>query len=243
MSKSYSMKYLYFDSKLFLILTFTFIIMTVVGTLSHELGHYAVAEYLGYDARIDYQSMHTDNNPKRKYLDSTYKKYPYEIKNNLNFPEKEKFDIKRKEYRNDRIKILAGGPLQTMVTGTFGFVLLLIYHKKLFSFNKTSFTGWLLIFCSLFWLRQSANSFGWTLDYILTGEKSMRGDELRLARFLDLNIWTIHGITGIIGLIVLFIVLRLLPKNQILTFLSAGLTGGCLGDYLWLIKFGQYILP
>jgi len=110
------MKYLFFDLKLFLILTFTFILMTVVGTLSHELGHYAVAEYLGYDARIDYQSMHTDNNLKRKYLDSTYQKYSCEIKSNLNFPEKEKFEIKRRKYRSDRIKILAGGPLQTMIT-------------------------------------------------------------------------------------------------------------------------------
>ncbi|KQT17969.1 hypothetical protein ASG31_04325 [Chryseobacterium sp. Leaf404] len=237
------MKYFYFDFKLFLILIFTFIIMTVVGTLSHELGHYAVAEYLGYDATIDYQSTHFESDKKISYLNSIYQKYAYEIKNNLNFPEKEEFDIKRKEFRNDRIKILAGGPLQTMITGTFGFVLLLIYRKKLFSFNKTTFTGWILVFCSLFWLRQSANSFGWTLNYIFTGEKSMRGDELRLARFLDLNIWTIHSITGIIGLIVLFTVLRLLPKNQVLTFLCAGLLGGCLGFYLWLIKFGQYILP
>ncbi|WP_128414293.1 hypothetical protein [Chryseobacterium sp. Leaf394] len=237
------MKYLYFDFKLFLILAFTFIIMTVAGTLSHELGHYAVAEYLGYDARIDYQSMHTENDVRRKYLDSTFEKYSFEIKNNLSFPGKQNYDTKRKEYRSDRIKILAGGPLQTMITGTIGFVLLLAYRKKIFSVNKTTVTGWLLVFCSLFWLRQTANSFMWTAGYIFTGEKSMRADELRLARYLDFNIWTIHSITGILGLIVLFTILSLFPKNQVLTFISAGLVGGILGFYLWLMKFGQYILP
>jgi len=82
-----------------------------------------------------------------------------------------------------------------------------------------------------------------TVDYIFTGKKSMSGDEMRLARFFDINIWTIHGITVILGIIILFTILHLLPKGQVLTFISAGLIGGFLGFYLWLIKFGQYILP
>lgn len=237
------MKYLYFDLKLFLILTFSFIIMTVIGTLSHECGHYAVAKYFGYDARIDYQSTHIDRSTKRHYLNLTYQKYIHAYQKNLDFPEKVKYNKIRLEYRRQSIWILLGGPLQTMITGTIGLIFLIIYRKKVFSSNKTSFAGWLLVFCSLFWLRQSANSVLWTLAYLFTGEKSIRGDEMKLARYFNFNIWTIHGITAIIGFIVLFIVIRMLPKNQVLTFLAAGLVGGISGYYLWLIQFGKYILP
>ena len=237
------MKYLYFDLKLFLILTFSFIIMTVIGTLSHECGHYAVAKYFGYDARIDYQSTHIEGHKALNKLLEIEKKFTKEIRNNIKFPEKEYYEKSLIKYKEEGILILLGGPLQTMITGTIGLIFLIIYRKKVFSSNKTSFAGWLLVFCSLFWLRQSANSVLWTLAYLFTGEKSMRGDEMRLTRYFNMNIWTIHGITAIIGFIVLFIVIRMLPKNQVLTFLAAGLVGGISGYYLWLIQFGKYILP
>jgi hypothetical protein len=44
----------HFDLKLFLLLVFGFIISTIIGTLSHEYGHYLVAIWLGYDAEINY---------------------------------------------------------------------------------------------------------------------------------------------------------------------------------------------
>lgn len=41
-----------FNFKLFIGLMFGFIGFTVIGTLTHECGHAAVAEYLGYHTRI-----------------------------------------------------------------------------------------------------------------------------------------------------------------------------------------------
>lgn len=82
-----------------------------------------------------------------------------------------------------------------------------------------------------------------TLTFFTKGQPSLRGDEMRLALHLDINIWTIQIITGSLGLTVLVNILRLLPKTIILTFLVSGLTGGILGYYLWLIKFGKYIMP
>lgn len=237
------MKYFKFDVKLFLILSFSFIIMTVLGTLSHELGHYTVAKYFGYDARIDYQSMRIDRNPKRDYLNVTYQKYMHAYEQNLDFPEKDQYNKIRLEYRKENMWILLGGPLQTMLTGSIGFILLLIYRRKLFSEYKTSFTGWILLFISLFWLRQSANLVMWILDYMITGEKSLKADEFRIARYLNFDLWTIFCTTGVIGLAILYGVIRLLPKNQVLTFLTAGLVGGISGYYLWLVQFGKYILP
>ncbi|UFH33687.1 hypothetical protein LNP04_08280 [Chryseobacterium sp. C-71] len=47
------------DEKLLIKLTITFILMTVVGTLSHEFGHYVVVEILGMDGEIHYSYMRT----------------------------------------------------------------------------------------------------------------------------------------------------------------------------------------
>jgi hypothetical protein len=81
------------------------------------------------------------------------------------------------------------------------------------------------------------------LTYILKGQTTQCNDEARLANYLDLNIWTIEIITGIIALGILLIVLTWLPKKMVLTFMLSGIVGGILGYYLWLIKFGKYIMP
>ena len=237
------MHYMKFDYRAFLLLTLTFIVMTVIGTLTHEFGHYSVAKCLGYEARINYYSSAYWNNDLDKYLDDTYDKYSNEIKNGLDFPEKEKFQTTINKYHADGFWISLGGPLQTMLTGTIGLLLLLFFRKKYITPDHVKLTGWILIFMSLFWLRQVANLFMAVLFFIVNGQPSLRGDEARLAYRLDINIWTIQVITGLLGAAVLFIILKLLPKNLVLTFILSGLTGGLLGYYLWLIKFGQYILP
>ncbi|MBP7511178.1 MAG: hypothetical protein KA981_04575 [Bacteroidia bacterium] len=130
-----------------------------------------------------------------------------------------------------------------MLTGSIGFILLLVYRKRFTTSEKIHFWGWTLIFISLFWLRQFANLFVGLLTYILKGQTSQSNDEARLANYLDLNIWTIEIITGIIALGILSKVLTWLPKKTVLTFLLSGIVGGILGYYLWLIKFGKYIMP
>jgi FtsH-binding integral membrane protein len=217
--------------------------MTVVGTLTHELGHYSVSKYLGYEASINYQSSTHWDNDLDEYFKEVYKKYPNEIKNNLDFPEKEKYRRTFEKYQSDNFWILLGGPLQTTLTGSLGLIFLLVYRHKFIKLDQITPIGWTLIFISLFWLRQVANLFMAILTFISKGKPSYRGDEIRLALHLDINIWTIQVVTGLIGLTVLFIILRLLPKTIILTFLVSGMIGGTLGYYLWLIKFGQYIMP
>jgi hypothetical protein len=237
------MDYIKFDYKSFIFLTLTFIIMTVIGTVTHELGHYSVSKLLGYEARINYQSAIHWDDELNEYYKSVYSKYSNEIKNNLDFPDKENFLRRIDKYQRDNFWIILGGPFQTMLTGTIGFLLLLCYRQKFFESNKITLIGWTLVFITLFWLRQVANLFMALLEYVIKGQTSIRGDEMRLALHLEINLWTIQIITSLIGLTILLIILRLLPKNIILTFLVSGLTGGVLGFYLWLIKFGKYIMP
>lgn len=237
------MKHLNFDFKLSFFLTLTFILMTVIGTLTHELGHYSVSKILGHEASINYQSSSHWDNDLNEYLKVTYEKYSNEIKSNTDFPGKEKYHKAVQKYRSDNFWIILGGPLETILTGSIGFILLLVFRKRFIKSDQVHFIGWTLIFISLFWLRQVANLFMAIMSFLLQGQPSQRGDEMRLAKHLDINIWTIQIATGLLGLGVLAIVLRFLPKNVILTFIISGLTGGILGYYLWLIKFGQYIMP
>jgi hypothetical protein len=51
-----------FDRKLFLYLSLAFILMTVIGTISHEYGHYISAKILGYGARVNYGMTILENN-------------------------------------------------------------------------------------------------------------------------------------------------------------------------------------
>jgi FtsH-binding integral membrane protein len=237
------MDYLKFDFKLSIYLTLTFILMTVVGTLTHEFGHYSVSKILGYEASINYQSSSHWDDDLNEYLKDTYEKYSNEIKSDIDFPEKEKYQKVIQKYQSDNFWIVLGGPLETILTGSIGFMLFLVFRKRFITSDNVHFIGWTLMFISLFWLRQVANLFMAVMSLLLKGEPSQRGDEMRLANHLDINIWTIQLVTGLLGLSILAIVLRFLPKTLIMTFLISGLIGGILGYYLWLIKFGQYIMP
>ena len=108
------MDYIKFDYKLFILLTLTFIIMTVIGTLTHELGHYSVSKYLGYEASINYQSSSHWDNDLNEYFKEVYEKYSNQIKNNLDFPDKEKFKRTVEKYQRDNFWIILGGPLLTI---------------------------------------------------------------------------------------------------------------------------------
>jgi hypothetical protein len=45
-----------FDLRLFVLLALGFIAFTVIGTVSHECGHYLAARCLGYKASLHYGS-------------------------------------------------------------------------------------------------------------------------------------------------------------------------------------------
>jgi hypothetical protein len=235
-------EYLKFDFKLFSMLSLTFIAMTVIGTLTHEFGHYAVAKYLGYDATINYKSS-SFSDSLTSYRNEMNEKYSNEICNNLDFPGKEKYDKIWQKYRVDSFWIVVGGPLETILTGTIGFVFFIAFRKKYISKNRVHFIGWVMIFIALFWIRQVANLFMAFLYLYKNKEFQSRGDEYKLARYFDFHPLSIQISTGFIGICILAIIIRLLPKQIILTFLLAGLVGGIFGYYLWLEKFGKFIMP
>ncbi|HEY6505187.1 MAG TPA: hypothetical protein VIZ28_14520 [Chitinophagaceae bacterium] len=204
-----------FERRLFVFLTIAFVTATIVGTLTHECGHYFVAKYLGYNAGINYYSTWWA----------------------LSTPD-------QVTHPSDKLWITLGGPMETMLTGTIGFALLLLFNRSFKDATKLSFGQWSLIFISLFWLRQPANFIVWIGGYLFTGKFSQRGDEIKLAHYFQLPEWTIATLTAIIGAIILIIIiLKFVPAKQRLTFISSGLAGGISGYIIWLVLFGKYLIP
>ena len=233
-----------FDFKLFLVISIAFIFFTFIGTVSHEYGHFTIAKYLGYNASVSYGYTNWEDKPNNDFIVSTYKKYSKEIESGIDFPEKKKFDFLQKKYDEDNFWITLGGPLQTMLTGSLGLLILLFQYKKIGQADKLTNLNWVVIFFSLFWIRQTANFFTWLFGYTHTGKFSLSGDEIVLAQNLSLPIWIFALLTAIMGFLILaFVIFKIIPINKRLTFIFSGLVGGVFGYCLWLFWLGPILMP
>lgn len=204
------------DKRLFIWLLFAFIIETVLLTLTHEYGHYVVARYLGYDASISYGSTN--------WWVHTAPQHPINPA--------------------DDFYITLGGLCQTMMTGIIGSVLLFYFRKSFESANQLSIRQWTLVFVSLFVVRPVVNIVVGLGRYVFTGEFSKRGDEIKIAHYLQIPELMVLTIVAIIGAaIVSLIIFKFIPVKQRLTFIASAVLGGSTGYVLWLVLLGKYILP
>lgn len=199
-----------FHPWLCLYLVLAFICFTIIGTLSHESGHFLAAEMLGYDAEMNYGTTFYEDG-----VDA-----------------------------NDAWFITLCGPLQTMITGTIGFMLLLFYRRNFFSAQSLNFRQWLLIFFSLFWLREVFNFLFGMLSYAYRGKFPVQGDEFELAASSGFHpLSFILPATCIACVVLAFVLFRFIPGGQRVTFLVSGLIGGPLGFYLWFGIVGPAVMP
>jgi hypothetical protein len=233
-----------FDKRLLTILSFAFIIATIIGTLSHEFGHYIAAKSLGYKARIHYASADWYDPGLFESIDTITSKYSKQIEEGSSFPGKEKYDQVIRKYSNDNRWITIGGPLQTLLTGTIGLILLFAWKKSFKSKQKLTPRQWTLVFITLFWLRQAANLIVWFGSYLLTKKFSYKGDEIKIAVQTGLPFWLLLIVTGVIGIIILYgVIFKFIPKPQRQTFVLSGIIGGVAGYILWLYLLGPVLLP
>ncbi len=230
--------------RLFLFLAFTFIAFTIIGTLTHELGHYTAAKYLGLTPKLHYQSVSFALSKNDIEIDKIYGLYQKEINAKQDFPAKKRFDeLVIIETKNDTIH-RAAGPVQTMLTGTLGFILLLVYRKNFFTSQKLNIKQWLLVFFSLFWLREVFNTALAICLLIITKENEFYGDEFILSQLFLLPNFTLPIITAIIGIIIcLIVVFKFIPSSQRKIFISAGFVGGISGYILWRHILGPWLMP
>ena len=245
------------DIKSLLILTIVFILFTAIGTISHEYGHIAVAKMFGYETKLHYGSMNyypkgylEDKDLKalksltKDYVNIDYDSWPKEIKEKT----KEYNNILQKRYWNENsnkgLLVTIGGPIQTMITGTIGLIILLIRRKTIYR-NGLKILDWLAIFLALFWLREIFNLVTSIGGEIISPDGTwFGGDELRISQCLNLWSGTIPIILATLGLIVsVYIVFTIVPKKTRLTFILSGLIGGISGFILWMNIIGPKILP
>lgn len=205
-----------FEARLFILLSLTFILFVIVGTLTHECGHYIAARLIGDDRRIHYDYFSQTCSHNKIHLKSKY--YPMLIR--------------------------LGGVIQTVVTGTIGLFLLFVFRKSFYHTNKLNMKQWLLIFITLFWSRELMNLTYQITSSIITGA-FQRGDEWTISRLLfNQNGWTLPITAGAIAALIISIaIFKFIPLTQRFTFILSGIIGGTLGLLFWLVWIGKYILP
>lgn len=144
----------------------------------------------------------------------------------------------------DALLISLGGPVQTMLMGTIGLLVILFCRNQWRFFTVLKAGQWFWIFVALFWLRQTANLATSVPSWISNGRFSSYSDETHIAQYFGLPKPALVIATGLAGLCVLcYIVFWVIPKPQRLTFLLSGLTGGIAGYVFWIVLFGKYIMP
>lgn len=232
------------DKNKYLILSVVFILFTVVGTISHELGHIAVAKWLGYKTSLHYGYMNFDKSELEARLMDIYTENSAAIENGDDFEEKAEYESKVKTYTDHLLLVRIGGPVQTMLTGLIGLLIVLRRRTRIATYGL-KFLDWLAIFLSLFWLRQVFNLvYSIAFGIIRPGSGYFGGDEMLISLYYSLPPGVIPIITAIAGLfLVSFIVFKIIPNQLRQTFIFSGLTGGIVGFVLWIFILGPIVLP
>ncbi|MCC1485048.1 hypothetical protein J1C55_10645 [Winogradskyella sp. E313] len=241
-----------FHAKFSVVIIITFVCFTIIGTLSHELGHILVAKSLGYDTKLDYGSMtyypkgfnELEEVKVLKKLNETYKDVDYE---NLSEEVKDKYkrlqSVINSKYNygeNDSLLVSIGGPAQTILTCFIG-LLILYLRRKIVDFK---IIDWLGVFLSLFILREVFNYIMGIYDYLIYPKSNFNGDEYRISRILGYNEWIIPSITMVFGLMIsLYIIFKVIPLKFRFSFIISGLIGGVVGFSVWFGFLGRLFFP
>ncbi len=232
------------DIKHLFFLTLAFILFTVIGTVTHELGHIIVAKSYGYETTLHYRSMNYKNSDLIERLTEIYNENKTLIENETDFDQKAEYEKGIKKYQSSSLYITIGGPLQTILTGIVG-LLIISYRRDQISKGKLRLIDWLAVFLALFWLREVFNvamSIG--REVISPNGSYFTGDEKKIS--YGLNLWegTIPLVLGILGLLIsIFVIFRIIPHRLRLTFITGGFLGGILGFLLWMDVLGPELLP
>jgi hypothetical protein len=196
--------------KPFLLFSLGFIISIPIGTLSHEYGHILVAKYFGFETVLHHASV--------SYDDSAFVGDP----------------------SFHQLLISWGGPISTILVGSFSFFFLLRRDEELFYWED-----WLFVFGSLFWLRMPINLLHSVLGELISPNGSyFGGDEQYISNILDLPAGFLPITFALLGLAISsFVIFRIMPKTYRNSFLLSGFIGGGFGYFFWMSWLGPILLP
>lgn len=232
------------DIKHLVILSLAFILFTAIGTVSHEYGHIIVAKSLGYNTTLHYGSMNYNSGELHDKLIQIYNEYKTEIENNLDFEKRTEYETGINTLRSNGLLVNLGGPLQTILTGTLGLILL-FWRRKQIHQRGLKMIDWLSVFLSLFWLREVFNlAMSVSQEIISPNGTWFGGDEKKISQGLELWPGTFSILLGILGLILsIFVIFKIIPNKIRLTFILSGFIGGTVGFILWMNMIGPKLIP
>jgi hypothetical protein len=231
-----------------------FILFTAIGTLTHEFGHLAVAEYFGYETKLNYGSLQYDDpgynqDPLVLELQTILKEHQDDIVQEKSFIAQPRYLELRKlisqkypRSKSHAFWITLGGPVQTILTSFLG--LFILFYRK--SKQKEFFTlfDWLGVFFALFVLREVFNYIITLYATLVRGSFMSYNDEYKLSRWLDWNQWTVPTFTFLLGLLIsMYVIFKVIPLKYRFTFIIAGFFGGILGFFIWLRWLGPVLMP
>jgi len=240
-NKMYFMLYFRINKLYLLYFIFGFIFITPIGTILHEYGHIIVAQLNGYTTKLHYGSMSYTNEIREK-VHELYNENVHEIENNLSFKNKTEYYSLLKEFNQDSLMIYSGGILQTIMIGTISFIILLFKKSK----NKSlSAIDWVLVFLSLFWLREVFILLsGIIIGFASNKDSFFNGDEAYVSSLLGIYKGSLSLTLGIIGILISsFIAFKIIPKKIRLSFILGGAIGSLIGFFIWMNIAGPYLLP
>ena len=228
------------------IIALAFSIFVVIGTLTHELGHYTAGKLLGYNCTLHFASCNYTH-PSSSDLTIAYRKLWDQYGGDKScIPQSEiiKLSERRSTMYKNRIWFTIGGPLQTMLTGTLG-LLLLWWRKKKRQIDGWRLVDWLFVYLALFWSREPFNLAFSLSKRIMTGSGSFfSGDEKIISNHYHLYEGFFSIVLGVLGAIICsYVVFKIIPSDKRLHFFLGGLIGGLLGYWLWMCLVGPVVLP
>lgn len=139
--------------------------------------------------------------------------------------------------------IILAGPLQTMLTGSGGFVWLWRLKRQEALTPPLSISAWAAVLLTLFWSRPVFNALAALIWRLMGGELSLSGDEFALAAYWHLPEWSLLLSTGMVGFMVCLLVIYWFPAPFRKHLLIAGSSGSLLGFWLWYGVIGPVLLP
>ncbi|MBU2929936.1 hypothetical protein [Winogradskyella psychrotolerans] len=243
-----------FLPKFSIIIVLSFILFTIIGTITHEFGHIAIAKYFGYDTTISYGSMSysqdfsEDEDVKEikkisePYMTIDYEEWPEDVKLKLEALDKivmERYPY-NETYKLHELLITIGGPAQTLLTSFIGLLILFFRRKKW----KDQFrvVDWLAVFMSLFALREVFNFVQVSYSALFNSESNFNADEFKISRYLGFNEWIIPVISLIVGLTIsIYVIFKIIPIKYRFSFIVSGLVGGISGFAIWFGFLGELL--
>ena len=218
-----------------------FIPFTIIVVQSHELGHMVIAQLLDCRTTLHYGHVSCVG----EYLSYSSDLYhEYCEKENIPADKKAILDSLRLDYKRQSLYIALGGPVQTMLTGTIGLLILYCRRKKL-NQNPFGIVNWIAVFMALFWSRQ-AYVFAISIfnSLFIKSSRIFGGDEASISKSLNLPPGTMSIVTGVIGtMICAFVVFKIVPQLHRSYFFIFGIMGSALGYILWFHCLGPILLP